>query len=56
MSMPGTGPGAGNTKVNNTDAMSISVELQFAQPFPVHYPHTKPGRQERQSLLFPYSR
>lgn len=43
MSMPGIGPGAGDTKVNNTDATSISMGLQFVQPFPTHYPHSKPG-------------
>lgn len=47
MSMPGIGLDAGDTKVSNTDAMPISMGLQFAQHFPIHYPHIKPGRQER---------
>lgn len=56
MSMPGIGLGAGDTKVSNADAMPISMGLWFAQHFPIHYPHIKPGSQERRLPLFPYPR
>lgn len=54
--MPDIGLGASVIKVNNTDAMPMSMRLQIAYHFPTHYLHIKLRRQERPSPLFPYFR